>query len=365
MRRLGLLALLLIAAIGAGAGWLDSQISRPYRGHRPEKVFVDIPHGTSRWGVAGILRQNDVIRNRVAYALFSFWHFRVPMQAGEYYFDRPVDTREVFWQLAQGRVYVRSFTIPEGWTMFDIAAEVERDNLCSRETFLDLAKRTGSIKELAPNATSLEGFLFPSTYDYTRTTSCEQIIHRMVQNFHAVWDSVKTTPLTNPPSNLSPLDTVTLASLVERETPQPGERPLVAGVFFNRLKRDDPMQCDPTVAYAMALAGHPVKYVRASDLRFDSPYNTYIHKGLPPGPIANPGEASLRAALAPAPTDYLYFVANDQGGHFFAKTLADHNRNINKYRRSLAADAASNPSSAAVPSAKQSSQPAAPHRGPS
>jgi UPF0755 protein len=362
MRRLGLLALLLIAAIGAGAGWLDSQISRPYRGHRPEKVLVDIPHGTSRWGVAGILREKDVIRNRLAFALFSVWHFRAPMQAGEYYFDRPVDTREVFWQLAQGRVFVRSFTIPEGWTTFDIAAEVDRDGICKRETFLDLVHKTGSIKEFAPNADTLEGFLFPSTYDYTRTTSCEQIVHHMVQNFRAVWDSLKTSPLPNPPSNLSPLDTVTLASLVERETPNPSERPLVAGVFFNRLKRDDPMQCDPTVAYALARAGHPVKYVRANDLRFPSPYNTYMHKGLPPGPIANPGEASLRAALAPAQTSYLYFVANDQGGHYFSSTLAEHNRNINKYRHSLAADAASNPSTASAPAKQQAT---APHRGPS
>jgi UPF0755 protein len=363
MRRLGLLALLLIAAIGAGAGWLDSQISRPYRGHRPEKVFVEIPHGTSRWGIAGILRKDDVIRSRLAFELFSLWHVRVPMQAGEYYFDRPLDTREVFWQIAQGRVYVRSFRIPEGFTMFDIAAEVDKQGVCSREDFLSAAKKTRLVNDLAPNVDSLEGFLFPSTYDYTRTTSCEQIVRRMVQNFRAVWDSLQSSGLPNPSSNLSPLDTVTLASLVERETPQPGERPLVAGVFDNRLKLGDPMQCDPTVAYALALAGHPVKYVRAPDLHFESPYNTYLHKGLPPGPIANPGEASLRAAMAPAQTDYLFFVANDQGGHFFSKTLAEHNRNINKYRRALSNDAASTPAPAKLP-AKPATQ-AASHRGPS
>ncbi len=133
MRRLGLLALLVIAAIGAGAGWLDSQISRPYRGHRPEKVFVDIPHGKSRWAIAGILRQNDVIRDRLAFALFSFWHVRTPMQAGEYYFDHPVTSREVFWQLAQGRIFVHTVTIPEGWTMFDIADELDRQGVCTRD----------------------------------------------------------------------------------------------------------------------------------------------------------------------------------------------------------------------------------------
>lgn len=364
MRRLGLLALLLIAAIGAGAGWLDSQISRPYRGHRPEKIFVDVPHGTSRWGIAGILRKNDVIRNRLAFELFSLWHVRVPMQAGEYYFDRPVDSREVFWQIGLGRVYVRTFTIPEGFTMFDIAGEVDKQGICSREDFLAAAKKTRLVNDLAPNVQTLEGFLFPSTYDYTRQTSCEQIVRRMVQNFRAVWESLQSSALPNSPSNLSPLDTVTLASLVERETPSPGERPLVAGVFDNRLKRGEPMQCDPTVAYALELAGHPVKYVRAPDLRFESPYNTYLHKGLPPGPIANPGEASLRAALAPAQTDYMFFVANDQGGHFFSKTLAEHNRNIAKYRRLLSNEAASSPAAANVP-AKSATQPVSPHRGPS
>ena len=186
MRRLGLLALLVIAAIGAGAGWLDSQISRPYRGHRPEKVFVDIPHGKSRWSIAGILRQDDVIRNRLAFALFSFWHFRTPMEAGEYYFDHPVTSREVFWQIAQGRIFVHTVTIPEGWTMFDIAAELDRQGICSREGFLDAAKDTGLISDLAPQAQNLEGFLFPSTYEFTHHTTCEQVVKRMVQNFRAV-----------------------------------------------------------------------------------------------------------------------------------------------------------------------------------
>jgi UPF0755 protein len=133
---------------------------------------------------------------------------------------------------------------------------------------------------------------------------------------------------------------VTLASLVERETPKAEERPLVAGVFYNRLRLGEPLQCDPTVQYAMELAGHPEKNVHAVDLRVDSPYNTYKHRGLPPGPIANPGEASLRAALAPATTDYLYFVANDDGGHFFSRTLAEHNRNVARLRRLLARDTA-------------------------
>ncbi len=341
MKRLGLLALLLIAAIGAGAGWLDSQISRPYRGHRPEKVFVDIPHGSSRWQIAGILREDDVVRNRLAFTLFSYWHFRKPIQAGEYYFDQPVTTREVFWKMARGHVYVRTILVPEGWTSFEIAEEIQEQGICDREQFLAATHETSLISSIAPQAHSLEGFLFPSTYEFTRHNSCEEVAKRMVENFKAVWDSIKPADLQTLPGGLTPLQIVTLASLVERETPDREERPLVAGVFYNRLRKRVPLQCDPTVQYALALEGQLVKDVKPKDLRVDSPYNTYTHAGLPPGPIANPGEASLRAALAPEVTDYLYFVANDKGGHFFAKTLAEHDRNVKLLRRRLNADAQS------------------------
>ncbi|HXX20550.1 MAG TPA: endolytic transglycosylase MltG [Candidatus Acidoferrum sp.] len=338
MRRLGLLALLAISALGAGAAWLDSQISRPYRGHRPEKVFVDIPHGSSRWQIAGILRDNDVIRNRLAFALFADWHFRKRLQAGEYLFDRPLNSRETFWKISRGQIFVHTVTVPEGWTMFDIAAEFGRQGICSREDFLAAARDASLVWDLAPQAKSVEGFLFPSTYEFTRHTSCGQAVKRMVENFRAVWESLVPSDAP-PPAGLTPAQVVTLASLVERETPMPAERPIVAGVFYNRLRLGHPLQCDPTVQYAMALGGHPIKDVRPKDLRIDSPYNTYEHRGLPPGPIANPGEASLRAALAPATTDYLYFVANDEGGHFFSRTLAEHNRNVAKLRRLLANDA--------------------------
>jgi UPF0755 protein len=338
IRRLGLLALLAIAALGAGAGWLDSQIGRPYRGHRPEKVFVDIPRGTSRWGVAGILRTDDVIRNRLAFTLLSYWHFHKPPEAGEYLFDRPVNSREVFWEIAHGRIFVRTLLVPEGWTMYDVAAELEGQGICGRKDFFAAAHDASLISDFAPQAKSLEGFLFPSTYEFTRHTTCEQIAKRMVLNFRAVWEAIEP-PDKLLPNGMTPAQVVTLASLVERETPNAEERPLVAGVFYNRLRRGYPLQCDPTVQYAMAMAGHPVKNLRPQDLRFDSPYNTYQHPGLPPGPIANPGEASLRAAIAPATTDYLYFVANGEGGNFFSRTLAEHNRNVARLRQRLAADA--------------------------
>jgi UPF0755 protein len=340
MRRLGLLALLAIAALGAGAGWLESQISRPYRGHRPERVFVDIPRGTSRWGIAGILRKNDVIRNRLAFALFSDWHFRKPLQAGEYLFDRQVDSREVFWKIAHGQIFVHIVTVPEGWTIYDIANQLEHQGICSRQDFLAAARDTSLISDLAPHAKSLEGFLFPSTYQFTRRTTCEKVAATMVRHFRTVWSNLQVSRFPQLPGEMTPKDAVTLASLVERETPNAEERPLVAGVFYNRLRHSYPLQCDPTVQYAMLLAGRVVLDVKPADLRIDSPYNTYEHPGLPPGPIANPGEASLRAALSPSATDYLYFVANDQGGHFFSRTLAEHNKNVALLRRLLNRDAA-------------------------
>lgn len=333
MRRLGLLALLAIAALGAGAAWMDSQISRPYRGHRPQSVFVEIPHGTSRWNIAGILRHDDVIRNRLAFAILSYWHFRHSLEAGEYLVDGQMTSRQVFWMISHGHVFVHTVVIPEGWTSYEIADELARQGICSRDQFLFVARNPSLLDGLAPGARNLEGFLFPSTYEFTRHTTCEQVAYSMVHEFRKVWGQIYPDASRKFPAGLSLVQVVTLASLVERETPNPAERPLIAGVFLNRIAKGYPLQCDPTVQYAWLLAGHIVLDVHPADLHVDSPYNTYIHSGLPPGPIANPGEAALRAALDPEKTDYLYFVANAKGGHFFSKTLAEHNRNVARYRR--------------------------------
>jgi len=346
VRRLGLLALLAISALGAGAAWLNSQLDRTYRGHRPAEVFVDIPHGASRWKIAGLLRKADVIRNRLAFDLFSDWHFRRKLQAGEYQFTQPLDSRQVFWKIAYGQIFVHIVTVPEGWTMFDIADELDRQNICPRADFLAAAHDTSMIRDLAPQAQTLEGFLFPSTYEFTRHTTCTQAAETMVREFREVWGQLDPAGPDGLPPGRSVEEVVTIASLVERETPQKDERPLVAGVFYNRLNIGDRLQCDPTVQYALALEGRHEQDVKPADLLVNSPYNTYTHRGLPPGPIANPGRASLEAALDPAKTQYLYFVANNQGGHFFSRTLAEHNRNVARYRRLLENDAKNDTASA-------------------
>jgi UPF0755 protein len=354
MRKVAALVIVvLIVAASLGAVWLRRELMRPYRGFSSAQVFVDIPRGTSRWSIAGLLQRNGVIHSRLAFLAVSERHRRSVLQAGEYMFDKPSTPREVFAQIAGGHIFVHIVVVPEGWTMFDIAAELEKQHLCTKAEFLGVAENASLVRDIAPHAKSLEGFLFPSTYQFSRGASPQEMAATMVHEFREEWskieassqqdspvaeakdDPIKPAESTAKPS-LSADEIVTLASLIERETPQPQERPVVASVFYNRLKLGLPLQCDPTVQYALDLLGKPTPKVSAEDLHTKSPYNTYLHRGLPPGPIANPGDASLRAALQPAQTHYLYFVANGSGGHFFSSTLAQHNRNVQKYKRILA-----------------------------
>lgn len=353
MRKLAVAVIvILIVAAACGALWLRRELRRPYRGFAAVQAFVNIPRGTSRWNIAGLLQRNGVIHSRLAFLLVSERHHRSVLQAGEYMFDRPVTPRQVFAQIAGGHIFVHIVVVPEGWTMFDIAAELEKQRLCTKAEFLSVAEDPSLVRDIAPHAKSLEGFLFPSTYQFSRGASPEEMAATMVHEFREEWSRIQgSTPQPLPPDakqdpvkpsesaanpTLSADEIVTLASLIERETPQPQERPIVASVFYNRLKLGLPLQCDPTVQYALDLIGKPAPKVSAEDLHVQSPYNTYLHRGLPPGPIANPGDASLNAALHPAQTHDLYFVANGSGGHFFSTTLEEHNRNVQKYKRILA-----------------------------
>jgi UPF0755 protein len=341
MRHLAIFFLILLLAAAGFGVWFQHELAAPYKSYAQPKLLVDVPRGMSRREIAALLDRNGVVRNAFVFELYSRWHGRKELEAGEYLFDRPMTPREVFAMIAGGHIYVHTVKVPEGWTGIEIADELEREGLCRREEFLKAANDPSSMNDLAPDAPSLEGFLFPATYQFTKHTSAAEIAAAMVRRFRVEWASLPGIghdtdgKITGLPPGMTVEQVVTLASLVERETPRADERPIVAGVFMNRLDRRLPLQCDPTVQYALALEGRPTKILSGADLSFDSPYNTYRHTGLPPGPIGNPGEASLRASLRPLLVPYFYFVADAEGGHRFSRTLAEHNRNVVRYRHEL------------------------------
>jgi UPF0755 protein len=345
------LVLVVVLAAAVAAGYLWYCIEHPFGTIPAEGVFVEIPHGTSQRGVAHLLANSGVIRNAYAFEIYARRHPKRSLEAGQYFFDHALTGKEVFWKLANGEVYQQPFTVKEGETIFDIAHELQAAKYMQAAEFLKAAKDPAQILDIAPGARTLEGFLFPATYNLAKNMTPTELTAVMVHKFRDAMQrlapermagaiagaggaSAPETPL---------LHVVTLASLVERETPRPEERPLVAGVFTNRLRKGMLLQCDPTVIYALEQNGKYNGALTLKDLRIDSPYNTYVTEGLPPGPIGNPGEESLSAALHPKDTDDLYFVANTHGGHFFAATLAEHNQNVLKYHRLLAGESAELP----------------------
>ncbi|MFT4112963.1 endolytic transglycosylase MltG [Silvibacterium sp.] len=325
MKRLFFLLVLLLIAV---SGWLIFAIEVP--AGPTSETFVEIAPGTPSMQIAQELAAQGVIRDRFAFELLHLKDGGT-LKAGEYRFDHPVAMDEVLDRIRRGDVYTISVTIPEGANLFDIANRVEAAHLGTKDAFLAAARANVQlIADIDPGATSLEGYLFPETYRFARNTSAEKMLTAMVRQFR----------LTAATLGLSGNDrrVVTMASLVERETPIPAERPLVASVFENRLAKGMPLETDPSVIYAALLEGRYRGTIYASDLAADSAYNTYKHTGLTPGPICNPGAVSLKAAMHPAQTDYLYFVAasaNPSGVSKFAKTLEEHEKNVQAYRKSV------------------------------
>jgi peptidoglycan lytic transglycosylase G len=332
----GAIVLALVAGVaGVVAGVLRADWRTPYAGYAAGGVFYEVPHGMGEAGIARGLAASGVVRSEWSFRALALMHPHARLEAGEYRFDRPETPEQVFETLAHGRIYLVTVTVPEGETMFDIAGQLAAKGVTTREGFLAAARNPALVAELAPGAPSLEGFLFPATYQFPRHQPGEKIAEAMVRRFREGWaEAVAAVPESERPSAaFGALETVTLASLVEKETAVPEERPLVAAVFRNRLRAGMVLACDPTVIYGMELEGKYNGQLLLADLRMDSPYNTYRRRGLPPGPIANPGESSLLAALQPASGEWLYFVATGDGGHAFSRTLAEHNRNVERYRK--------------------------------
>ena len=283
--------------------------------------------GGAAWRLGGaawrLLERNGVVRSAFAFEIYARQHPKRTLEAGEYFFDKPQTGRDVFWKLAKGEVYEISFTVREGETLYDIAHDLEAGHFMAADDFVKAASDPMMVRNIDPHALTLEGYLFPATYQLPRHPVAVELTAKMVKKFKEEWARISPQMADSDKTRLAsgyPIASiVTLASLVERETPKKEERPLVAGVFENRLRKDMMLQCDPTVIYALEQEGRYNGTLTGADLHVHSPYNTYEHTGLPPGPIGNPGEASLRAALQPTHTDYLYFVANTQGGHFSAQ----------------------------------------------
>ena len=306
-------------------------LEQPFRGYDAAEQFVEIPPGVGSGSMGRRLADAGVVRSATAFraAVWLRGSSR-RLQAGEYRFDQPMTTAQVVDKIARGDVYVRAITFREGLTNREMAALFESGGFGTAADFLTAARNAKLVTDLDPAASDLEGYLFPDTYSLQRKATAAQLVDRMVSRFR----KTLTPELSEEASarGLSVRQLVTLASLVEKETGKAEERPIVAGVYTNRLRIRMPLQCDPTVIYAMMLAGRYEGNIRREDLQMDSPYNTYRYPGLPPGPIAAPGEASLRAAAAPADVPYLYFVSRNDGSHVFATTLDEHNRNVVTYQ---------------------------------
>ena len=308
------------------AGGLYYLLTRPFSGFQGE-TFVEIPKGASTRAIARTLASAGAIGQPWEFLLARAFRPSMKLQAGEYRFSAPASTLEVYSRIARGDVFYHELAIPEGWNMFDDAAAVESLGLMPAGEFLAAARDPSLIRDLAPAASTLEGYLFPDTYRVTRHTSARELCRMFTQRFRTEWKGLNST------ANVH--QTVTLASLIEKEAAVPSDRPLIASVFANRLKLGMKLDCDPTTVYAAVLEGRYRGTIHQSDLASVNSYNTYQHAGLPPGPIANPGIASLRAALNPADTDYLYFVARPDGSgrHQFSKDIAAHQLAATRYRR--------------------------------
>jgi UPF0755 protein len=325
------LAGMIVAVCLAGAGWAVWDLNRPYAGFKGHEM-VEIPPGMGALEIADLLVARGVLAHKWSFlALYGIGRTRRRLKAGEYLFDGPLPPFDVYRKLIRGDVYLYPVVIPEGSDRFDIARILADRMAIDPAIFLRRTEQTSLIHDLDPEAPSLEGYLFPDTYRFPRRVTADAVIATMLMRFRHVLQT-KFRAEMGPGAGRSLHSVVTLASLVEKETPDPLERPVVAGVFTRRLGKGMLLQCDPTVIYAARLVGRSIPVIHLSDLNFDSPFNTYRHAGLPPGPIANPGESSLRAAFHPDDGNTLYFVSNNHAGHVFAATLAEHQRNVARYR---------------------------------
>jgi UPF0755 protein len=348
---------ILVGALVLG-GWFAWAVLTPVEPHA--QTLVMLHPGYSLRRIAAELKSAGVIRSEPAFILWRYISHRRSLQAGEYLFEQPANIIDLQKRLRRGDVYFHTVVVPEGFTMFDIARAIEAAGLGPADDFLKVAQNDTDLIAMVPNARSLEGYLFPDTYQFTRMMTMRDMAAAMVRRFLQVAQQIG---LVAPPrtgrtgccetstardftiqvehqgdTGIGGPDfegIVIMASIIEKETAVPEERPLVASVYYNRLASHIALDADPSVIYAELLAGTYSGALHHADMRFDSRYNTYRYPGLPPGPIANPGKSALEAAMHPAQSDYYYFVADANGHHRFARTMAEHDKNVAAYRRAM------------------------------
>lgn len=324
-----------LLAIGLGAVVAVSlvvfAVKSPYKGYQSDSVLVRIPPRSSTLSILRALEEGGVIRDfRIGYIALRVFHKGKTLRAGEYRFTGPRSVEQVILTIAAGDVVTYRVTIPEGLTADEIFSIFSSQGFGSATEYSQLFERPQDFEGVPEGAPTLEGFLFPETFVITRSMTARDIVAMLTHHFAERLPEGYAEKARR--AGLSVLEAITLASLVEKETSLDVERALVSAVFHNRLKRGMAMQCDPTTIYSLKRLGRWKGYLTRSDLSVADPYNTYVIPSLPPGPICSPSPASIRAAVAPADVDYLYFVARGDGSHLFASDYETQQRNVALYR---------------------------------
>lgn len=324
-----------VLLMGTFSMWVRHELFTPYD-HEYLSDTISIPRGAGMRAIVGTLVDARIIRFRLPTLLWlKLSGGARSLKAGEYSFPSPISPVEVLARIERGEVVKRKAVIPEGRNRFEIAEDLAATGLADEQTFLALTSDASLIRDIDPNATSLEGYLFPDTYLYNSETTPRELIAAMVARFREVFTPELHSLAAS--RQLSIHDVVTMASMIEKEARLDNERPAIAAVFYNRLKHGMPLASDPTFVYAAILANdYDGDVNNPAHRQRNSPYNTYLNTGLPPGPIASPGTKSIMAAFYPAQNDYLYFVADGTtGGHRFSRSEQEHQRNVTIYRRQL------------------------------
>jgi UPF0755 protein len=325
-----MILLFLVVVAAAGTAFFYRALTTPYKGYADETIRFEVKKGAGTASIMKRLQRSGILRDDFFPTIYLKTLRRgASLKAGVYEFKGELSPIAVLDKIISGEVILRSVTLREGLDRFAVAALMSDAGFGTVDDWVKLTADPEMIRDVDPDAESLEGYLFPDTYLLTPGTPPRAVVKQMLDNFRKQFGD-ELAYITN---GLSVHETITLASVVETEAQKQEERPIVASVYLNRHRRSMPLQADPTVIYAMKLAGKWNGNIRRGDLKIDSPYNTYVRRGFPPGPIANPGLASLRAAAAPATTNYLYFVSRNDGSHVFSPTLSEHNRNVQEFQR--------------------------------